>query len=118
MPGVSYSFANRDGSFLSELGTQPVRYVAPLTGATITMNGNHNFMYVDPAGTIATLTIKLPPSPTPGMTIDIGFSQIVTTLTINDSAGSAVTGAATAAAVGVNQIYRWIPDTNKWVKWK
>lgn len=113
---MSYSFANRTGTFLNELGAEEIRVVVPLAGDTVTLNGNHNYIYIKPAGTIATLTIKLPPAPVPGMLIALSFGAIVTALTIQDSAGNAVTGAATAGAVGVATQLRYLP-TGTWVKW-
>jgi hypothetical protein len=115
---MSYSFANRDGSFLNEVGTVPVRYTTPLTATTITLTNADNYLYVHPAGTIAALTIKLPPNPTPGMTVDICFGAVVTALTVQTSAGVAVAGAGSAGAIGVNQVYRWISEISLWKRWE
>ena len=64
----------------------PVVTVVPLTGATITMAQGDRMLYVNPAGTIATLTVKLPPNPLVAQSVTIGFGQIVTALTVQDSA--------------------------------
>ena len=114
---MSYSFANRDGSFLNEAGTEPIRYLTPLTGTTVTLNGNHSAIVLHPAGTIAALTVKLPPNPTPGQTVDISFGNIVTALTVQDGNGVAVAGALTAGAVGVHQVYRYIGELKLWKHW-
>ena len=92
----------------------PVVTVVPLTGATITMAQGDRMLYVNPAGTIATLTVKLPPNPLVAQSVTIGFGQIVTALTVQDSAAGAV--ASTAGAIGVSQEWKFLGGA--WVKWR
>ena len=113
---MSYSFANRDGSFLSEQGADQIRYLTPLTATTVALSGSHNFVYVNPAGTIAALTVKLPSNPVPGMAIEFGFGAAVTSLTVQDANGVAVAG-ATAGVVGTAQAYRYIGELKLWKRW-
>lgn len=112
---MSYSFANQDGSFLNEQDAQPVLVAVPLTATTITLNKGQNQAYINPAATIATLTVKLPPQPAAGQTVTLSFGHIVTALTIQDAGGNAVTGAASAGAVGVATTMKYIGGA--WVKW-
>lgn len=88
--------------------------VTPTTGQTVTMSAGVRALFVNPAGTIAALTIKFPASPAAGQSVAVAFSQIVTTLTLQDSAAGAI--ATTAGAVGVSQEYRFIGSA--WVKWR
>jgi hypothetical protein len=90
-----------------------VTTVTPATGATVTMSAGVRALLVSPSGTIATLTVKLPPTPAANQIVDIGFTQIVTTLTVQDSAAGAVD--TTAGAVGVPLQYRYVGSS--WVKW-
>ena len=116
---MSYSFANPDGSFLNERGTATVKYYAPTTGQTITLPSDARAVFINPAGTIAALTVKLPPAPMAGQEVNFSFGQIVTALTIQTSAGGAVAGAGTAGAVGVNQVYTYIGSpVNLWKRWE
>jgi hypothetical protein len=45
----------------SSLGLGPYAYNAPLTGASITVTNFQRRLILEPAGTIATLTVVLPP---------------------------------------------------------
>jgi hypothetical protein len=82
-------------------------YNAPVTGATVTLAATTYHQIIDPAGTIAALTINMTPSPFDGQMVDIKFSQIVTVLTISGN-GNTLVGAPTSTAVGtsVTGIYR------------
>ena len=91
----------------------PVRTMVPVTGDTITLGGERP-LYVAPAGTIAALTIKLPPAPADSDIIEISFGQIVTALTVQDGAGNAVQ--STAGAVGTAIQYRFVGGA--WVRWR
>jgi hypothetical protein len=113
---MSYSFANRDGTFLSEQNAAPMRIVTPLTGVVITSTGQHGSLLVNPAGTLAALTVQMPPNPSIGQTYEIGFTQVITALTIQDYSGVAVAGAAGAGAIGVAQMYKWMGTA--WIRWR
>jgi hypothetical protein len=116
---MSYSFANPDGSFLNERGNSNAKYYAPTTGQTITLPSDARAAYINPAGTIAALTVKLPPAPSAGQEMNISFGAIVTALTIQTAAAGAVAGSATAGAVGVNQVYTYIGSpVNLWKRWE
>ncbi len=72
----------------------------PMTGGTVTIP---EFIYteiIDPAGTLATLTINLPSTPTDGQIVRIKFSQIITALTLTPNTGDSVRGAPASAALG------------------
>lgn len=91
-----------------------VTTVTPATGATVTMSAGVRNLFVNPAGTIATLTVKLPPTPVANQVCEMSFGQIVTALTVQDSAAGAVE--TTAGAVGVAIQYRFLGSA--WVKWR
>lgn len=90
-------------------------YSAPTTGATVTMAANTRRQILEPAGTLATLTVVLPPSPVDGQVVGVGTSQIITTLTVNSGTGGAtVVAAPTTLALGsvFSMLYR--STGNKW----
>lgn len=104
-----------DGAVAAAANISPaVRTVIPLTGDTITMLSTDRLLFVNPAGTIAALTVKLPPSPTAGEIVELSFGQVVTALTVQDAAAGAV--ASTAGAIGVAIQYRFVGGA--WVKWR
>jgi len=103
----------RDAAITAAQLASTIRSEVPLTGDTITLTAGQRLLFVNPAGTIATLTVKLPPTPVAGQIVEMSFSQIVTALTVQDSAAGAV--ASTAGAVGVAIQYRYIGSA--WTLW-
>lgn len=90
-------------------------YFAPLTGTTVLIT--QSYTLVNPAGTIAALTVDLPAAPVPGQTVHIAFSQVVTALTLAVSAPGTATFIGTpitAAAVGTHVSYMYDINANAW----
>ena len=94
--------------------TGPPRVVVPVTTNTITLGTDDTVLWVNPAGTIAALTVKLPPGPAAGAVVSMSFAQIVTALTVQDSAAGTVE--SSAGAVGVANEYRYV--SGAWVRWR
>jgi hypothetical protein len=70
----------------------------PTTGGTVALvNGQYNI--INPAGTLATLTVNLPSSPADRDVVYIKFTQIVTTVTYGN--GTIVDGIVSPAAGGL-----------------
>ncbi len=101
----------------SSTATGAPRVVVPVTTDTITLAADDTVLYVNPAGTIAALTVKLPPvaGQANGKVVTISFKQIVTALTVQDSAAGAVE--SSAGAVSVANQYRYVNSTIGWVRW-
>lgn len=95
-----------DGSLAPQLNT-------PLAGATVAMA--YPSLYLTPAGTLATLTVKLPARPFAGMTASILSTQAVTALTLQTASGGAVAGAPTALVANTNVAMRWTGTAWVWV---
>ena len=108
------SFQNPDGSAFNETFPLPVVSV-PTTGNTVAMAFGNRYLFINPAGTLSALTVLLPPNPFVGMPVDIISSQIVTTLTLQDSGGNAITHAASALAVYTKTSVRYISPAIGWV---
>lgn len=94
---VTHSSAEVDTSYT---------YNQPATGATITTATGEQRTIIDPAGTIAALTLTTPPSPVNGQIWGFASTQIVTTLTITGTAGATVN--APPASMAVDSNYRMI----------
>lgn len=97
---------------LASLNTLPYQYETPLTGASITVANNIGKLIIDPAGTIATLTVVMPSAPVDGQILSMGTDSTITALTITPGAGQTVANSPTAltisttAAFGYQFIYR------------
>lgn len=74
----------------------------PTTGTTVTASANKPGLLLTPAGTLATLTVKLPSSPLDGQQYWVETSQIVTAITWQDAGGTAgnVIGGPAMLAIG------------------
>lgn len=88
---------------------EPYSYNTPLTGATITMAAYERRCIINPAGTLAALTVNLPPNPVDGQVAGVATTQIVTALTVAAGTGGAsIVGAPTtlAADATFTMLYR------------
>lgn len=89
-----------------------IHYVVPVTGDTITVKpGGVVNLLVNPAGTLATLTINLPASPNDGDRVNIGCSQVVTALTMG---GGTLLAALTAFTANGFASYVFSATSSKW----
>lgn len=85
------------------IGVGPYQYNAPLTAASITVLPTSRRLMLEPAGTIAALTVVFPAATllVDNQTFGICTTQIVTTLTVTAGSGSTVLNAPTALLVPV-----------------
>ena len=100
-------------------GQLTAQYEAPLTGANIpiTDSSQNTELRIQPAGTIAALTITFPASTNcvEGQEILMTSSQIVTTLTLAGN-GSTIQGGATAFTAGGFARYRFDATFTQWIR--
>lgn len=101
-----------NGQQIATQDNKITQYSAPLTGATVQVTDNQNsvWLILTPAGTIATLTLKLPLSSNvlDRTEILVNSTQIVTTLSF-DANGASILGAPTTLAA--NGFFRLRFDT-------
>jgi hypothetical protein len=109
------SFEQVDHTFFPTSSQVPV-VAAPLTGATLTMGFGQSSLFVNAAGTLAALTVKLPPSPVAGQIAAITPNNIITALTVEDSAAGAITGSPTAGVANTRIVMQWVSNALGW-KW-
>lgn len=88
-----------------------VQYATPTTGQTVTCDGSSVVM-INPAGTLATLTVTLPASPVDGQDVLICASQIVTALTITGT----IVGTLTTLAVAGFARFVYSATASKWFR--
>ena len=95
---------------------QAYDYQALLSGFSYTFVAGVNVLLIDPISTLATGTIKMPPTPSDGMTISFSSTKAILALTVNPNTGQSINNAITALSAGqsVSYIYRstslsWFP---------
>lgn len=86
----------------------------PVTLGTVTMSANQQRQIINPAATLAVLTVTLPPTPTDGQIAGISFTQIISALTINAPGGATVVQAPTSAAVDTNFRFIYQASSTSW----
>jgi hypothetical protein len=80
--GIGSGWLPASGGTITGLASESVAYsyFTPTTGTTVSLTGVP-IVVIDPAATIAALTISLPSSPADGLTFIIGFTRQVTSIT-------------------------------------
>ncbi len=87
----------------------------PVAGATVQAANNASILSLQPAGTLATLTVNLPAVPFDGQRVQIFTSQAVTALTLAAPVGTvSAAGAVTALTAGQSVEYFWVAATQVW----
>lgn len=89
---------------------KPMTKFTPVTTGTITLIDN-GYNVVNPAGTIAALTVTMPASPADRDVVEIKYTQAVTTITY--AGGTVVTG-ETGATVGQYTRFQYDLATTTW----
>ena len=67
-------------------------FATPTTGSTLTASAAGGGYMLDPAATIATLTVVTPPSPRDLQLFEITTTATITALTVNPASGQTVKG--------------------------
>jgi hypothetical protein len=98
---------------LPAIGVGPYQFAQPLTGTSITVNPVSRRLILQPAGTIAALTVTTPAASllVDNQTWGICSSQIVTALTLTAGSGTTISNGVTALAAppgtGAGTCYEW-----------
>lgn len=93
-----------------------INYQAPVSGATITMTvATGLWLVLNPAGTLATLTVALPASPANGLTVIISTTQQITALTLT-SGGTFVYGNLGAMGAVTSAMFRYVAAGGFWLR--
>lgn len=106
------------------LGAGVLDFQVPLTGATITETAQMNQLIIDPAGTLATLTVQLPAATglLNGQVWGMCTTQVITALTLTAGSGTTVKNAPTAMLVPVATgaascfAYRYVKAQTAWYR--
>jgi hypothetical protein len=90
-------------------------YFTPLTGTTVQYPNATSDVILDPAGTLAALTVAFPTNPADGQNIVVSTSQTITTLTLTATVGTVLNAPATLVA-GTAFEYKYLLTQNKWFR--
>lgn len=92
-----------------------IQYAAPTVGQTVEIAASTDVLIIEPAGTLATLTINLPAGVPPSKRITVASTQIVTALTFGGN-GNTILNGITAMAVGGASEYIFRAANNSWYR--
>lgn len=104
------------------LGSGATQYSVPTTGGTVAVNANTTSVILDPAGTLATLTVTLPAATalTDGQRLRLASSQTITALTITAGSGTTIAQNPTALTVSTTGSYGYefvyVASATKWIR--
>lgn len=85
-------------------------YFTPLTGTTVTISAgaplSNQYAIINPAGTLATLTVQLPGCTvgSDSAVVTFGSDQAITALTVTTASGSVV-GAGSSLSLGTGEVF-------------
>ena len=114
---MSTAFGVTDTKYLysdyhfTDVSISTIQYEVPLTGATVTV-GATSHLVLNPAGTLATLTIAFPANPKNGQLFNVTSSQIVTALTVTGATFADAAPADLAVFTPLQYIYS--SDSGSW----
>lgn len=96
----------------ADTGVVNIQYTEPVTGNTVTSNGRRRLI-VNPGGTLSTLTIVFPASPSNGQVFAVDISKIITTLTLS-APGKTINGSITTSAVNSYGEWTYVSAVSTW----
>jgi hypothetical protein len=116
-----YTLHVQDGSTpgghqVGSLAGNNYSFQQPASGATLTAPAFLGAYLLDPAGTLATLTIVLPPAANDGQVFEMSTTQAVTALTISPAAGQSVIGGSLSLAANAGASWRYRGANNTWYR--
>jgi len=104
----------------SALASGSYAIVAPLTGASVVIPNNINNYVINPAATIAALTVTMPSSPVDGQIVRISASHTITALTLNGASGQTVSNSPSAITISTTVAYGysfiWNASSSTWFR--
>ena len=90
--------------------------LTPVTGFSIVISGSAKLTTLTPAGTLATGTIKMPPSPVDGWPVQVATTQVITALTVSPNTGQTIKNAPTTLAAGTSFFYYYNATLATWFR--
>ena len=94
--------------------SSPYAYTTPTSGSTVTASSTANNLILNPAGSLATLTIAMPSTPADGQIFSVSTTQIITVLTF--TATPTIYNAPTTLAAGAVARFQYSAAVNSWFR--
>lgn len=91
----------------------PYQYSVPTAGATVSPADWCETCSLNPAGTLATLTVNFPKQPNDGQPFTLNTTQIVTALTMASTSTPAQVRPFVPSALAIGVSYRWVYNAPK-----
>jgi hypothetical protein len=91
-------------------------YQQPASGATLTAPAFLAAYVVDPAASLATLTVVTPPGANDGQLFEISTTQTITSLTVSPASGQTVKGGSLMLTANGGIGWRYVAATNTWYR--
>lgn len=88
-------------------GVEAYSYQIPLTAFAITVPAHVDFLYLNPAGTLATGALTMEPTPSDGQRFCLQDTQTQTAITVSANTGQSLGGIAAPTALVANTRYCW-----------
>jgi len=93
-----------------------IERVVPTTGFNNTIANTTTYYLVEPAGTLATGTIKMPAAPVDGQVVRILSTQTITALTHQNNTGQTLKAALTTIAADGHAAWIYKTSTTTWYR--
>lgn len=91
-------------------------YQQPASGATLTATAYLAAYVLDPAATLATLTVVLPPAANDGQFFELSTTQAISALTLSPAAGQTVGGGTLLLAANGGAGWRYVAANSTWYR--
>jgi hypothetical protein len=101
---------------LGAVAAPTVSHQTPTTGATLTATSGQGGYEIDPAGTLATLNVVLPPSPVDGQVFSLWTSKALTALAVTAPGGASVNGGALLLTANGGAAWRYRSANTTWYR--
>jgi hypothetical protein len=101
-------------------GLEQYSLQVPVTGFSITIPAHTSVMMINPAGTLATGTFIMEPTPSDGQRVCIVSTQVQTAVTVTANTGQTIGGVAMTAGLATANFqvcFRYIASTATWYRY-
>lgn len=104
--------ANGESRMTAMEALTSIQRVTPTAGQTVVADGSA-FLIIAPAGTLATLTVTFPASPTNGQNFQIVTTQTITVMTLN---GGTINGLITTISAALGARWKYSTPDAAWLR--
>jgi hypothetical protein len=92
---------------------ESVQDATPATGGNVAVSSDAGVLVISPSGSLASLTVTMPASPSNGRRVTICTTQAITVLTL---AGGLFIGGVSTLALGGFASFCYVSSVGRWVR--